>query len=65
LSASHRRIASRHCSAVPFYNFVKVHKTLRTTPAMAAGLTDRVWDMAEIVALVEGAEMLVPAAHAN
>jgi hypothetical protein len=48
-----------------FYNFVKVHKTLRTTPAMAAGLTDRVWDMADIVAMIEDSHMLVPAAHAN
>ena len=27
------------------YNFVRVHQTLRATPAMAAGLTDRVWDI--------------------
>ena len=32
-----------------FYNWTKIHKTLRTTPAMAAGLTERVWDRAEIV----------------
>jgi hypothetical protein len=32
---------------------------------MAAGLTHRVWDMSEIVALIEDAEMLIPAAHAN
>ena len=36
-----------------FYNFTKIHKTLRTTPAMAAGLTTRLWDMAEIVALMD------------
>ena len=28
-------------------------KTLRVTPAMAAGVTDKVWDMVEIVALVD------------
>ena len=27
-----------------FYNFMKIHKTLRATPAMEAGLTDRVWE---------------------
>jgi hypothetical protein len=41
-----------------FYNFTKIHKTLRTTPALAAGLTDRVWEMAEMVALIDEAEML-------
>lgn len=35
-----------------FYNFCKVHKTLRVTPAMEAGLTDHVWTMAEVVALI-------------
>jgi hypothetical protein len=48
-----------------FYNFTKIHKTLRVTPAMQAGLTDRVWSMSEIVGMIEEAEMLVPAAHAN
>ena len=36
-----------------FYNWTKIHKTLRTTPAMAAGLTDRVWEMAEMVKLMD------------
>ena len=36
-----------------YYNFVKIHGTLRVTPAMAAGVTERLWDMADIVALVE------------
>lgn len=48
-----------------FYNWTKVHKTSRVTPALQAGLTDRVWDMADIVCLVEEAEMLVPTAHAE
>jgi hypothetical protein len=26
------------------YNFIKIHRTLRTSPAMAAGVTDRLWD---------------------
>ncbi len=29
-----------------YYNFVRVHQTLRVTPAMAAGLTDRLWEIA-------------------
>ena len=28
-----------------FYNWTRVHKTLRVTPAMEAGLTDRLWSM--------------------
>jgi IS1 family transposase len=35
------------------YNYVRIHKTLRCTPAMAAGLTDRLWTMRDIVALLE------------
>lgn len=44
-----------------FYNFVRMHKTLRCTPAMAAGLTDRVWSMKDIVALIEAREAAQPA----
>ena len=36
-----------------WYNWVRIHKTLRVTPAMASGLTDRVWDFAEIVRLMD------------
>jgi IS1 family transposase len=39
-----------------YYNFVRIHKTLRVTPAMEAGVTDRLWDVADIVKLVEDAE---------
>ncbi|WP_439638333.1 IS1 family transposase [Nevskia sp.] len=35
-----------------FYNFGRVHKTLRVTPAMEAGIADHVWSLAEIAALV-------------
>ena len=33
------------------YNFCRVHKTLRVTPAMEAGVTDHVWTLEEIIAL--------------
>jgi hypothetical protein len=33
-----------------YYNFVRIHRTLRVTPAMAAGITDRVWDLADLLA---------------
>lgn len=42
-----------------YYNFVRIHKTLRVTPAMAAGVADRLWDVADIVGLVEKAESRV------
>lgn len=35
------------------YNFVRVHGTLRITPAMAAGVTDRVWNIADIIELLK------------
>jgi hypothetical protein len=36
-----------------FYNFVRMHKTLRMTPAMAAGVTDRLWSMDEIAQMID------------
>lgn len=38
------------------YNFIKIHSTLRTTPAMAAGVTNRLWDVSDLVALWESQE---------
>jgi len=35
------------------YNFVRIHQTLRVTPAMAAGVTDRLWDLEDMAALLE------------
>jgi hypothetical protein len=32
-----------------YYNFCRVHQTLRVTPAMEAGLTDHVWPIAELL----------------
>ena len=36
-----------------FYNFVRIHKTLKVTPAMAAGIETRLWEMQDIVALMD------------
>jgi IS1 family transposase len=38
-----------------FYNFVRIHKTLRMTPAMAAGITDRLWTVEDIIARMDAA----------
>jgi hypothetical protein len=35
------------------YNFARIHKTLRITPAMACGLSDHVWTLEEIVMMVD------------
>ena len=32
-----------------WYNFVRIHSSLRVTPAMAAGVTDRVWYLTELL----------------
>jgi len=49
-----------HCHALAlyflFYNFVRIHKTLRMTPAMAAGVSDRLWDIKDIARLIEDFE---------
>lgn len=42
----------RSFMAFMFYNFAKIRKTLRVTPAMETGLTDHVWSVTEIAALV-------------
>lgn len=36
-----------------YYNFCRIHKSLRVTPAMEAGITDRVWSIADIVNLLK------------
>jgi hypothetical protein len=33
-----------------YYNFCRVHQSLRVTPAMEAGLTDHVWELTELLA---------------
>jgi IS1 family transposase len=38
------------------YNFCRVHKTLGTTPAVAAGVTDHAWTLEELIGLLEEAE---------
>ena len=39
-----------------WYNFVRIHKSLRVTPAMAAGITDRLWSMEDVAALLDARE---------
>jgi hypothetical protein len=46
---NHVAAIALHCM---YYNFVRVHQTLRVTPAMAAGVTDRLWSIADLVNLL-------------
>ncbi len=36
-----------------WYNFVRIHKTLRVSPAMAAGVSDRLWSMEDVMGLID------------
>jgi IS1 family transposase len=58
-SIEHHRLAC----ALHFvhYNFARIHQSLRITPAMAAGLSDHVWEMSEIVALLDREELKIAA----
>jgi hypothetical protein len=44
------------------YNFVRIHGSLRITPAMAAGVNDHPWDMEQVVALLDVESVTVSAA---
>jgi IS1 family transposase len=60
LSNGFSRKIENHMAAVALnyfaYNFIKIHTTLRTSPAMAAGVTDRLFDVADLVALLVESE---------
>ena len=49
-----------HCHMISLfmfhYNFIRIHQTIRCTPAMAAGITDQLWSMSDLVALIETRE---------
>lgn len=60
LSNGFSRKLENHTAAVALnyfaYNFIKIHRTLRTSPAMEAGITNRLWEVSDLVALLETAE---------
>lgn len=60
LSNGFSRKMQNHAAAVALnyfaYNFVRIHRTLRMSPAMAAGVTDRLYEVSDLVTLLEVAE---------
>jgi IS1 family transposase len=56
LSNGFSRKVENHMAAVALnyfaYNFIKIHSSLRMTPAMAAGVTTKLWDVADLVDLL-------------
>ncbi len=46
---NHGHAVALYCS---YYNFCRVHTTLHVTPAMKAGLSDHVWSVEELIALL-------------
>jgi len=60
LSNGFSRKLENHAAAAALnylaFNFIKIHRTLRVSPAMAAGVTDRLWSVEDLVALWEAYE---------
>ena len=50
-----------HCHALAiyfvWYNWMRIHKTLRVTPAMAADLTDKLMDWSDVVRMIDNREL--------
>jgi hypothetical protein len=57
LTNAFRKKVQNHAAAIALhymhYNFCRIHKTLRVTPAMESGLTDHVWTLEEVALLLE------------
>jgi hypothetical protein len=64
LSNGFSRKVENHMAAVAInyfaYNFIKIHHTLRVSPAMAAGVTKRLFDVSDLVALLVEKEAKKP-----
>lgn len=60
LSSGFSRKFENHMTAVALncfaYNFIKIHSMLRTSPAMAAGVTSRLFDASDLVNLLSESE---------
>ena len=55
-NAISKKIENHACAVAlhsMYYNFIRLHQTLKVSPAMAAGVTDRLWEIGDIVAGIE------------
>ena len=57
LTNAHFKKIQNHMHALSlyfmFYNFARIHQTLRVTPAMQAGIADHVWSIEDIISLLD------------
>ena len=49
LSKKWENLKAAHAIWFVFYNFCRIHQSLRVTPAMEAGITDHIWSLAEML----------------
>ena len=59
LTNAHSKKFEKHCHMVAlytvWYNYARINSAVKMAPAMAAGISDRLWDMSDIVKLIDGA----------
>ena len=67
LTAAHSKKIENHVHMVAlytcWYNFARINSSVRMSPAMTARVTDRLWDIGDIVKLIEEWESQANAAH--
>ena len=61
LTNAHSKKFQNHCHMVAlytaWYNFVRINSAVKMAPAMAAGVSSRLWEMTDIVALIDANEL--------
>ncbi len=59
LTNAHSKKLENHCHMIAlytvWYNYVRINSAVKVAPAMAAGISDRLWEMADIVQLIDDA----------
>jgi hypothetical protein len=60
--ANHSYVLALH---LLYYNFVCIHQTLKPAPAMATGVTERLWEIKDVVEMLEAWETVQPSGALN